>query len=135
MILVDSGVWIDFFNGIENRQTVFLEQVLGRQLVATGDLILMEVLQGFRRDEDFRLALDLLRSLETFTLLNPGLAVQAASHYRALRRCGITVRRTVDTIIATFCIAHDMPLLFSDRDFLPFVQHLGLRSALPQSPS
>jgi len=135
MILVDSGVWIDFFNGIENRQTVFLEQVLGRQLVATGDLILMEVLQGFRRDEDFRLALDLLRSLETFTLLNPGLAVQAALHYRALRRRGITVRRTVDTIIATFCIAHDMPLLFSDRDFLPFVQYLGLRSALPQSPS
>ena len=135
MILVDSGVWIDFFNGIENRQTVFLEQVLGRQLVATGDLILMEVLQGFRRDEDFRLVLDLLRSLETFTLLNPDLAVQAASHYRALRRRGITMRRTVDTIIATFCIAHDMPLLFSDRDFLPFVQHLGLRSALPQSPS
>ena len=68
-----------------------------------------------------------MRSMRVFSMLNPELAIKAAENYRSLRQRGITVRKTVDTIIATFCIEHDLPLLFSDRDFLPFCQHLGLR--------
>ena len=131
MILVDSSVWVDYFNGQVSRETDFLDALLGTEPVAIGDLILAEVLQGFRSDADYEAAKELLASLTTYDLLGAALAIKTADNYRALRRRGITVRKTVDAIIATFCIERRTPLLYSDRDFDPFVRHLGLKPALP----
>ncbi len=131
MILVDSSVWVDYFNGKASRQTDLLDSLLGSEPVAIGDLILAEVLQGFRSDADYERGRELLASLTTYDLLGAAFAVKTADNYRALRKRGITVRKTADTIIATFCIERRMPLLYSDRDFDPFVRHLGLTSALP----
>lgn len=130
MILVDSSVWIDYFNGLASRETNFLDALLGNRRVAIGDLILAEVLQGFRNDRDFATARSLLTSVSVFCLLDPGRALRVAANYRALRARGITARKTAGTIVATFCIDQDLPLLYSDRDFEPFVSHLGLRSAI-----
>ena len=130
MILVDSSVWVDYFNGQATRETDFLDDLLGTEPVAIGDLILAEVLQGFRSHADYEAAKELLASLTTYGLLGAALAVKTAENYRALRRRGITVRKTVDAIIATFCIERRTPLLYSDRDFDPFVRHLGLKPAL-----
>ena len=131
MILVDSSVWVDYFNGQVTQETEFLNSLLGTEPVAIGDLILAEVLQGFRSDADYEAAKGLLASLTTYDLLGVSLAIKTADNYRALRRRGITVRKTVDAIIATFCIERRTPLLYSDRDFDPFVEHLGLKPALP----
>ena len=130
MILVDSSVWIDYFNGTINPETDLLDLTLGVEPVAAGDLILTEVLQGFRSDSDYRTARSLMSALPTYQLLNPELAIAAADHYRHLRKLGITVRKTTDIIIGSYCIDRKLPLLFSDRDFDPMVQHLGLQSAL-----
>ena len=130
MILVDSSVWIDYFNGQETPQVELLDQLLGTQPLAIGDIILTEVLQGFRQDADDATAKRLLTSLTLFQLLNPDLAIKSADNFRMLRKRGITVRKTVDVIIATFCIEAKHTLLFSDRDFIPCVQHLGLRTAV-----
>ena len=130
MILVDSSVWIDYFNGQTTPQVDRLDQLLGIQPVAVGDLILVEVLQGFRHDADYTTAKQLLTSLTVFNLLNADLAIQSAEHFRALRKRGITIRKTIDVVIATFCITENHALLFSDRDFIPFVQHLGLNAVL-----
>lgn len=130
MILVDSSVWIDFFRGTESPEANRLDNLLGVQPVAIGDLMLVEVLQGFDSDHDFRRTKKMMESLQVVDLCGRELAVQAARNYRVLRARGITVRKTIDTIIATRCIANDTALLYSDRDFEPFVQHLGLRSAL-----
>ena len=130
MILVDSSVWVDYFNGIQSRETDFLDSMLGVEPVAIGDLILTEVLQGFRSDSDYQTAKSLLLGLTVFDLLGQDLAVRAADNYRALRRRGVTVRKTVDCIIATFCIERGLPLLFTDRDFEPFTKSLGLVPAL-----
>lgn len=127
MILVDSSVWIDYFNGHDSPQTAYLDRLLGSELVALGDLILLEVLQGFAAERDFQQVRGLLESLTVFSLLDPELAIRGACHHRRLHRQGVTVRKTIDTIIATFCIERGHRLLFSDRDFLPFVHHLGLR--------
>lgn len=131
MILVDSSVWVDYFNGRANRETDFLDSLLGTEPVAVGDLILAEVLQGFRSDADYKTAKELLASLTTYELLGTSLAVKTADNYRALRKRGVTVRKTVDAIITTFCIERRIPLLYSDRDFDPFVKFLGLKPALP----
>lgn len=131
MVLVDSSVWVDYFNGRVTRETDFLDALLGTEPVAIGDLILAEVLQGFRSDADYEAAREMLASLTTYDLLGAGLAVKTADNYRALRKQGITVRKTADAIIATFCMERGIPLLYSDRDFDPFVEHLGLKSALP----
>lgn len=131
MILVDSSVWIDYFRGTVTPQTEKLDAVLGVEPIATGDLILTEVLQGFISDQDFSQAKKLMMSLLVIDLAGQALAIQAANNFRTLRALGITVRKTIDTLIATRCIENRMPLLYSDRDFDPFVQHLGLRSALP----
>ena len=131
MILVDSRVWVDYFNGVRSRETDFLDATLGREPVAIGDLILTEVLQGFRSDVDYRTTKSLLLGLTFFELLNQEFAVRAADNYRALRRRGVTVRKTVDCIIATFCIERRLPLLYCDRDFDPFARMLGLVPALP----
>ena len=130
MILVDSSVWIDYFRGAPTPQTEKLDSLLGSEPVLTGDLVLTEVLQGFVSEHDFNLARKLLTSLVVVDLGGQDIAIQAAKNFRALRSLGITVRKTIDTVIATRCIASGLTLLYSDRDFDPFVQHLGLRSAL-----
>jgi predicted nucleic acid-binding protein len=129
--LVDSSVWIDYFNGAHTPQTDALDAMLGTEPVVIGDLILTEVLQGFRNDRDFNRAKSLLTSLIVIDLGGQAVAVEAAKNFRALRTRGITVRKTIDTVIATRCIHDRYHLLYSDKDFDPFVTHLGLRSALP----
>ena len=131
MILVDSSVWVDYFNGQVTPETDFLDSLLGTEPVAIGDLILAEVLQGFRSDTDYATAREMLASLTTYDLLGTELAIKTADNYRALRKRGVTVRKTADAFIATFCIERRTPLLYSDRDFDPFVKHLGLKQALP----
>ena len=131
MFLVDSSVWIDYFNGRRTPATDYLDAALGREPVAVGDLMLAEVLQGFRHDQDFRTAKQLLLSLHRIELVGAEVALKSAENFRRLRKRGITVRKTTDCIIATWCIEARMPLLFSDRDFLPFQTHLSLRSPLP----
>ena len=126
MIVVDSSVWIDFFNGVNSPEVERLDGLLGSSPVAIGDLILVEVLQGFRRDSDVATARQLFRSMPLLAMLGPQNAYKAAENYRSLRRRGITVRKTIDGIIATACIEANVPLLFSDRDFQPYVEHLGL---------
>ena len=126
MILVDSSVWIDYFKGTINKQTDFLDSALGTQSLCIGDLILTEVLQGFRLDKDFRQARKMLSDLTIYELLGIEIAHKSANNFRLLRKRGITVCKTADVIIATFCIEKKLPLLFTDKDFNPFVEHLGL---------
>ncbi|MBK7792209.1 MAG: PIN domain nuclease [Betaproteobacteria bacterium] len=128
MIVVDSSVWIDYFRGRATPQVETLDALLGVEPVATGDLMLTEVLQGFASDRDFNRARKLLMSLVIVDLAGPSIAVKAAENFRALRRLGISVRKTIDTVIATHCIENRLPLLYSDRDFDPFVEHLGLQA-------
>ncbi len=130
MILVDSSVWIDYFRGVASPETDCLDRLLEEEFVAVGDLILTEVLQGFDRDRDFKLAHDFLGALTIVELGGREIAVAAAKNYRKLRALGVTPRKTIDTIIATHCIESDLRLLYSDRDFDPFVERLGLRSAM-----
>jgi predicted nucleic acid-binding protein len=128
MFVVDSSVWIDFFNGKFNQETEILDDALGSELVALGDIMLAEVLQGFRSDRDYRKARALLLSLDVANMLNTSIALRSAENYRSLRKKGATVRKTTDCIIATWCIENSIPLLYSDRDFQPFREHLGLQS-------
>ncbi len=127
MILVDSSVWIDYFNGTETAETTLLDEYLTTDTICIGDIILAEVLQGFRSDKDYRLARGLLLELPIFQIMTPELALITADNYRKLRKKGITVRKSVDNWIATFCIENQVSLLFSDRDFAPYLDHLGLR--------
>jgi len=127
MILVDSSVWINYFNGTETTETALLDGYLTSDTICIGDMILAEVLQGFRSDKDYKKARALLLELPIFQIMTPDLALIGAENYRKLRKRGITVRKSVDNWIATFCIQNRTPLLFSDRDFDPFVEHLGLR--------
>ncbi len=127
MILVDSSVWIDYFNGTVTPQTGKLDGLLDIELVAVGDLILAEVLQGFTEERDFTRARKMLTMLTVVELGGRDIAIQAARNFRKLRKLGVTTRKTIDTIIATRCIESGYDLLHSDRDFDPFVEHLGLR--------
>ncbi len=129
MIVVDSSVWIDFFHGVSTPEVERLDGLLGVTPLAIGDLILVEVMQGFRTDQDVATARQLFRSLALLPILGGSNAWKAAENYRQLRRKGITVRKTIDGIIATACIEANLPLLFSDRDFQPYVEHLGLEVA------
>ena len=130
MILVDSSVWIDYFNGIITPQSEKLDSLLALEPLGIGDLVLTEVLQGFIAERDFERARKLLTSLTIIVLGSQEIAIQAARNFRALRALGHTVRKTIDCVIATRCIESDYDLLHSDRDFDPFVKHLGLRSVL-----
>jgi len=127
MILVDSSVWIDYFRGALTRQTAMLDALLGTEPLTIGDLILTEVLQGFDSDKDFNQARKLLTGLTVADLGGQRIAIEAAKNYRTLRLLGVTVRKTIDTLIATWCISNGHRLLHSDRDFDPFEKHLGLR--------
>ena len=127
MILVDSSVWVDYFNGAVTRQTDRLDGLLGRDLLSIGDLILTEVLQGFDDDRQFAKARKLLTALTVVPIGGADIAIAAAQNFRALRKLGVTVRKTIDTLIATRCIESGYELLHSGRDFEPFAQYLGLR--------
>ena len=128
MVLVDSSVWIDYFRGASSRHSIALDRLLTDELVFVGDLILVEVLQGFRSDHAFERARQLMGSLTPVEIGGLDVAVQAARNYRALRARGVTVRKTIDALIATRCILGGLTLLYSDRDFDPFVEHLGLQA-------
>jgi len=133
VILVDTSVWIDYFNGANNRYTDNLDSALEEGAVAIGDLIFLEILQGFKTDRDYSRAKTTLESLDQFEMFGHRMALKCAENYRALRRKGKTIRKTTDVIIATFCIENQLPLLFSDRDFIPFVENLGLRPVVSWS--
>jgi predicted nucleic acid-binding protein len=125
MIVVDSSVWIDYFNGRPTLQTEILQRQFRTRLLI-GDLIMAEVLQGFAAEDEFRLAQEILARLEFQPMAGREIAIAAARNYRNLRMRGVTVRGTVDAIIATFCIERGHVLLHSDRDFDGFEVHLGL---------
>lgn len=130
MILVDSSVWIDYFNGVVTETTELLDALLGARELAIGDLVLAEVLQGFADDHDFAIALRLFSSFQIVELGGGDMAIQAAKNYRILLAMGITIRKAIGTLIATRCIEDGHELFYDDRDFDPFVQHLGLRAVV-----
>ena len=130
MIFVDSSVWINYFNGVATKETDRLDAILGVTPVGLGDLNLAKILQGFRHDKDYQTAKYVLTSLYVFDIGGIEIAIQAADNFRFLRKKGISVRKTIDVFIATFCIENDLPLLHADKDFIPFHQHLGLRNGL-----
>jgi hypothetical protein len=130
VILVDSSVWIDYFRGVHSAQADRLDSLLGAESLGVGDLMLAEVLQGFDSERDFNLALSRMNSLQVVEIAGEAVAIQAARNFRVLRGQGVTVRKTIDTLIATRCILDGHALLYSDRNFDPFVQRLGLISAL-----
>jgi len=127
MILVDSSVWIDYFNGNHTSQTDWLDSSLGNTPIVIGNLILTEVLQGFQNDKDFMIAKDLLLRIPFMPMGEMTLALESAMNYRLLRRKGVTVRKTIDVIIGTFCIHNHLTLLHCDHDFDPMVKYLGLK--------
>ena len=126
MILVDSSVWIDFFNGADTPQVTLLDNKLGDTPILVGDLILTEVLQGFKSNKDFEMAKQALERFELREMVGKDIALRSAENYRRLRKSGITVRKTIDVVIATFCIENNVALLHSDRDFDPMEDILGL---------
>jgi predicted nucleic acid-binding protein len=126
VILIDSSVWIDYFNGIKTAQTDWLDASLGNRPIIMGDLIITEVLQGFHNDKDFKIARDLLLGIPFMPMVGQSLALESAMNYRFLRRKGVTVRKTIDVMIGTFCIHHQIALLHDDRDFDQMVIFLGL---------
>ena len=128
MILVDSSVWINYFNGIITWQTNLLDHYLSNVPVVLGDLILAEVLQGFRSDKDYKTAKDFLSALPFRQIGGYNVALQSAQNYRLLRKAGVTVRKTIDIIIATFCIMEGLILLHDDRDFDPLASLFSLKT-------
>ena len=126
MILVDSSVWIDYFNGKKSWQTDRLDNLLSETPILIGDLILTEVLQGFKSDKDYRAARSYLSVLPFEQMGGYDIAVKSAQNYRRLRKKGVTVRKTIDIIIATFCIENNHVLLHDDRDFDAMSTHLAL---------
>ena len=131
MLLVDSSAWIDYFNGVASPQANYLHEALAHREILVGDVILAEVLQGFRRDADFEAARAAMSRFRQVAMLDPTLAVRSAQNYRALRKRGVTVRKTIDCFIATFAIEAGHELLHADIDFDPFERYLGLRVVHP----
>ena len=133
MILVDSSVWIDYFRSADTPQVALLDSFFGRSPLAVGDLIAAEVLQGVRDEREFKLVKKTLEAFEHINLVSYDLAIKASENYRSLRAMGITIRKTIDTLIATRCIEDGLTLLHADRDFLPFSEHLGLKVAYSET--
>jgi predicted nucleic acid-binding protein len=129
MILVDSSVWIAHLRGHTTPATAKLEAAAEREPLLVGDLILLEVLQGARDNAQAARIERALREYAIVSLLDGRLAAQGARNYRRLRGLGITIRKTADIIIGTFCIEHSHSLLHEDRDFEPMEKHLGLKVA------
>jgi len=133
VIVVDSSVWIDYFNGRFSAETALLDRLLATERLLIGDLILAEVLQGFRSDLDFDRARRHLEKLEIRPMVGREFAIAAARNYRRLRARGVTVRTTIDMLIATFCLAEGHELLHCDRDFDP--PRASPRSSRPKGVS
>ena len=131
MIVVDSSVWIDFLNGRNAAQVRELRSVLGTDEVIVGELMLCEVLQGLDSERSARQVEALLRSFQIVPMAGDAVAVLAAKNLRSLRRLGITISKTIDLIIGTWCIENRVALLHNDRDFLPMARHLGLIEVRP----
>jgi predicted nucleic acid-binding protein len=127
MVVVDTTVWIDYVHGLETQYTNALDYELLHNQVITGDLLITEFLQGFRNDKDFEAAKRIMDSLIYCDMLGKDIALKSAMNFRFLRKNGVTIRKTADVIIGTFCIEHDLPLLHNDRDFEPMEKYLGLR--------
>ena len=132
VILIDSSVWIDYFNGIPTWQTDLLDHYLSNVPVVIGDLILTEVLQGFRSNKDYETAKTFLSALPFRQMGGYNVAIQSAQNYRLLRKNGVTVRKTIDIIIATFCIMEGLTLLHDNRDFDPMISYFSLKTSIPQ---
>ncbi|MBI5417193.1 PIN domain nuclease [Candidatus Poribacteria bacterium] len=128
MILVDSSVWIDYFNGKETDKTNWLDSAIGNKQIIVVDIILTEILQGFQSDNDFKKAKNLLLNFPFMEMVGKELAVKSAWNYRSLRKNGVTIRKTIDVIIGTFCIHYQLFLLHSDKDFEPMEKYLGLKT-------
>ena len=133
MILVDSSVWIDYFRSADTPQVALLDSLFGRSPLVVGDLIAAEVLQGVRDEREFKWVKKTLEAFEHIDLVGYDLAVKASENYRSLRTMGITIRKTIDTLVATRCIEDGLTLLHADRDFLPFSEHLGLKVAYSET--
>lgn len=127
MILADTSVWIDYVRGFQTVATDLLDYELLHSRIITGDLIITEFLQGFRRERDFQKGLDIMESLEYHDMVGKAIALQAARNFRKLRKHGITVRKTVDVLIASFCIEYGVALIHNDREFDPMEDLLGLK--------
>ena len=128
MIVVDTSVWIDFFTGRESAQSERLNELLGERRVVVGDVILLEILQGFRHDAHLERAASLLRRGPIGGMLGEARALNAAARYRRLRAKGVTIRKTIDLVIGSWCIDENVPLLHADRDFDRLAEHEGLIS-------
>jgi predicted nucleic acid-binding protein len=128
VILVDTSVWIDHLRGTVTRETILLDQLIEQGGVLVGDLVMFEVLQGARHDADARRLERDLRTFRVVTLFEERRAAEVATTVRSLRSKGITIRKAIDILIATWCIASDVALLHADADFVPFVKHCGLRA-------
>lgn len=133
VFLTSPSFWIDYLNDIQNRHTDTLDSGIVEGVVAIGDLIFLEILQGIRSDRDYRKTKQTLLTLDQYEMFSKGMPEKCANNYRALHKNGITIRKTANIIIATFCIERKIPLLFLDRDFIPFVDHLGLLSVLTET--
>ena len=131
MLVVDTSVWVDYFNGVENPQTDFLHALLDKTPILIGDIILADVLQGFRHDPDFEKVRRVLGKYTQVGMVSPALAVQRARNFRFLRQKGITIRKTIESLIAMYCIENDHKLLHNDSDFDGYEEHLGLRIVHP----
>ncbi len=127
MIVVDSSIWIDYFNGTISNETDWLDNSLGIEPIIMGDIILAEVLQGFQNEKDFKTAKKLLLEFPCMDMIGQELAIKSAMNYRALRQKGITIRKTIDVMIGTFCINNNFILLHNDKDFDPLEKHLKLK--------
>jgi predicted nucleic acid-binding protein len=127
MIVADTSVWIDYVRGIDAPHTDLLDYELLHNRIITGDIIIVEFLQGFRNEKDIKAARQLMDSLEYYDFLGKEVALEAAANFRRLRKSGITVRKTIDVIIATFCLENGFELLHNDRDFDPMEKYLGLK--------
>lgn len=126
MIVADTSAWIDYVLGVDAPHTDVLDYELLHNRIVTGDIIIAEFLQGFRDDKDYMYAKRIMGSLEYHDFVGRSIALQASQNFRLLRKKGITVRKTIDIIIATFCIENNFPLIHNDRDFDPMEKHLGL---------
>jgi len=133
VILVDSSVWIDYFRSADTPQVALLDSLFGRSPLVVGDLIAAEVLQGVRDEQEFKWVKKTLEAFDHIDLVGYDLAVKASENYRSLRAMGITIRKTIDTLVATRCIEDGLTLLHADRDFVPFSEHLGLKVAYSET--
>ena len=127
MIVADTSAWIDYFNGISSPHTDLLDKDLENNRIVIGDLIIAELLQGFKNEREYNLARNLIEHLEYRDFAGKKIAIKTAENYRFLRKKGITVRKTIDVIIATFCIENNYQLIHNDRDFDVMEKCLGLK--------